>query len=149
MDDLRCLTVHQPWAWAIFHGKSVENRVQMMKYRGPLAIHSGQRLSERGCREIPDLLDAHEPDEALRAYAEADLPYGAILGVVTLYDVHRAARDCCDSPWGEHGPRTVHLRLGGAIEFPEPITGVRGRLGLWKPDEDLHALIQQRTREAA
>lgn len=45
---MRCLTIQQPWAWAVFHGKCIENRTQLWSYRGPLAIHAGQRFSERG-----------------------------------------------------------------------------------------------------
>lgn len=41
-------TVRQPWAWAIFHGKTIENRTQNVRYRGPLAIHTGRTLRPRG-----------------------------------------------------------------------------------------------------
>lgn len=37
------LTVRQPWAWCIEHGKPVENRTWQTRYRGPLAIHAGAR----------------------------------------------------------------------------------------------------------
>jgi hypothetical protein len=45
---MKALTVQQPWAWAIFHGKDIENRTQLWTYRGPLAIHAGARWSELG-----------------------------------------------------------------------------------------------------
>lgn len=47
---MRAITVQQPWAWAIFNGKGVENRTRNIagKYRGPLAIHAGARWSDRG-----------------------------------------------------------------------------------------------------
>jgi hypothetical protein len=39
---VKCLTVCQPWAWAIVHGrKHVENRTWATDYRGPLLIHAG------------------------------------------------------------------------------------------------------------
>lgn len=44
---MKALTVQQPWAWAIFHGKDIENRTQLWSYRGPLAIHAGARWSAR------------------------------------------------------------------------------------------------------
>ena len=46
-NELRILTVRQPWAWAIIHGgKGVENRVRNVagSYRGPVAIHAGLAL---------------------------------------------------------------------------------------------------------
>ena len=60
---MRALTVQQPWAWAIFHGKAIENRTQQWAYRGPLAIHAGVRWSERG-GESPLV------DDAFRRMAE-------------------------------------------------------------------------------
>ena len=137
----------QPWAWAIVHGgKTVENRTQAWTYRGPLAIHAGARLSERGCNVVPDLLDATRPD-LLPAYADLDLPYSAVIGTVDLVDVHRAATNlgdltpCCDSPWAEHtyGGKSglVHLVLDNPVPFATPIRDVKGKLGLWTPDPDL------------
>jgi len=40
---MKCLNVHQPWAWAILHAvKSVENRSWRRHHRGPLLIHAAQ-----------------------------------------------------------------------------------------------------------
>ncbi|WP_028472982.1 ASCH domain-containing protein [Nocardioides alkalitolerans] len=157
---MRALTVQQPWAWSIVHGgKDVENRTQAWSYRGPLAIHAGARLSERGCMAVPDLLDATQP-EKVAEYALADLAYGAIIGVVELVDVHVShAPDptssapqqpaCCDSPWAEtsydeHGGRTrrdvVHLVLEDPRPLAEPVP-CRGMLGLWTPPLDVLAQI--------
>ncbi|WGX98756.1 ASCH domain-containing protein [Nocardioides sp. L-11A] len=143
---MKALTVQQPWAWAIVHGgKTVENRTQAWKYRGPLAIHAGFRLSERGCELLPDLLGATQgADDLLWEYMRAELVYGAIIGTVQLVDAHLAQPDCCDSPWAEqsydeHGGRTrrdiVHLVLDDA----QPIDPIpcRGRLGLWAPPTEV------------
>ena len=44
---MRCLTVRQPWAWAIVAGlKSIENRSRRTTHRGPLLIHAGISRSE-------------------------------------------------------------------------------------------------------
>jgi hypothetical protein len=41
--DLRAISIHAPWAWAIMAGhKAVENRTWRTKYRGRLAIHASQ-----------------------------------------------------------------------------------------------------------
>jgi hypothetical protein len=155
---VKALTVQQPWAWAIIHGgKDVENRTQAWTYRGPLAIHAGARLSERGCNRMPDLLDETRPD-LMAEYATTSLTYGAIIGVVDLVDVHQAepethafgtiyAAACCESPWAEqsyteHGGRArVHLELANPRPLPEPIP-CRGALGLWTPPADVLEQLQ-------
>lgn len=147
---MKALTVQQPWAWAIVHGgKTVENRTQAWKYRGPLAIHAGQRDSARGWQQIGDLLGGPIGAAAERARSGATT-YGAIIGVVQLVDVHRAATNlgdltpCCDSEWAEqeyeeHGGATrrdvVHL----VLEDPRPVDPIpcTGRLGLWTPTQDI------------
>lgn len=47
---MKALTIQQPYAWAVANGhKTVENRTgPAWKYRGPIAIHAGARLSSRG-----------------------------------------------------------------------------------------------------
>jgi hypothetical protein len=45
---MRALTVRQPWAWAIFHGKPVENRSWATKYRGDLLIHARKQFDLAG-----------------------------------------------------------------------------------------------------
>lgn len=156
---MRVLTVQQPWAWAIVEGgKDVENRTQLWSYRGPLAIHAGTRLSDRGF-ESPLIQAAttdasYHGDDVIRFQAR-----GAVIGVVDLVDVHHyagsgpGAVDCCESEWAEesydeHGGKTrldiVHL----VLENPRPIAPIpaRGRLGLWTPDADLLGEIQEALR---
>lgn len=144
---VRALTVQQPWAWAIIHGgKDVENRTQAWSYRGPLAIHAGARMSQRG---IDSPLMHRAVGDAMRRDDSTDIHHLArFIGVVDLVDVHEA-RDygedggCCD-PWGEqsyreHGGRVrrevVHLVLRDPRPLDRPIP-CRGRLGLWTPPPD-------------
>jgi hypothetical protein len=163
---MKALTVQQPWAWAIFHGKTIENRTQQWSYRGPLAIHAGARWSERGCAD----------DRVLRAYTawlgfeRWEGPFGgstygpidpsydtdgelielsSIVGLVDLVDCHPDA-GCCQ-PWGEtayveRGGRErrhiIHLVLENPRELPAPIP-CRGALGLWTPPEDIRAQIEE------
>lgn len=158
---MKALTVQQPWGWAIVAGvKPVENRTTLWRHRGPLVIHAGTRLSERGCMAIPDLLDKTHPDR-LAEYAATDLVYGALIGQVTVVDVHRAVPElsgplrlrldtaCCESPWAEqeyveHGGRTrrslVHLVLEDAVQYEHPIPA-KGRLGLWDLTPEQEAQI--------
>ncbi|WKN47132.1 hypothetical protein [Nocardioides sp. Arc9.136] len=160
---MKALTVQQPWAWAIVHGgKDVENRTQAWSYRGPLAIHAGQRVSERGLvsplvRDAWDETANYDVDEC------DDWELGAIIGVVDLVGVHVAepeiendsgsgvwAPACCESPWAEqaydeHGGRTrrdvVHLGLANPRPLPEPLP-CKGRLGLWTPPADVLDQLQ-------
>ena len=42
---MKCLTLREPWAALIFHGKDVESRSWPTPYRGPLAIHAGLSIA--------------------------------------------------------------------------------------------------------
>lgn len=141
--------MQQPWAWAIFHGKTIENRTQQWKYRGPLAIHAGTRWSEHGgASELVDeawqaaYFGAESPAAAVRT-SRVWTARGEILGVVDLVDAHPSA-GCC-TPWGEtsyveHGGRErrhiVHLVLENPRLLSEPIP-CKGALGLWTPPADI------------
>lgn len=140
---MKALTVQQPWAWAIMHGgKTIENRTQNWNYRGPLAIHAGNRFSTRGADS--DLVHTAWHSHGSHKYTPDDrdaFVYGAILGVVDLVDVHPES-GCC-TPWGEsayveHGGRErkqiVHLVLENPRPLPEPLP-CKGALGLWTPPE--------------
>lgn len=141
---MKALTVQQPWAWAIFNGKDVENRTQLWTYRGPLAIHAGARWSERG--EDSGLV--HAAWHNVGRCEQGELPQdrfdmGAILGVVDLVDCHPDA-GCC-RPWGEsayveHGGRErrriTHLVLENPRVLAEPLP-CKGALGLWTPPNDI------------
>jgi hypothetical protein len=151
------LTVQQPWAWAIVHGgKDVENRTQAWGYRGPLAIHAGARVSDRGMRSelMHEAWENHGVGDPLEA-----VKLGSVIGVVDLVDVHTATT-CMDvidgewatcSPWAElqyveHGGKTrrdiVHLVLENPRPLVTPIPA-KGRLGLWTPDAELLAAIRE------
>ena len=169
---MKALTVQQPWAWAIIHGgKDVENRTQVWSYRGPLAIHAGQRISKRGLNTVPDIVAAESlllgADLARDAMLAGSKVLGAIIGVVDLVDVHTAVvygtrtsvaeLDCCESPWAEtgyteHGGRQrrdiVHLVLENPRPLSEPIP-CRGALGLWNlPPELLRDVVESQVLTA-
>jgi hypothetical protein len=74
---VKAITIRQPWAWAVVFGiKRVENRTWATRYRGPRLIHAGKSRASLG-REA-DLLPGLPPYD--------ELPYRAIVGVVTLVD---------------------------------------------------------------
>ena len=71
--DMRCLTVHQPWAELLCDGlKWVENRTWRTSHRGPLGIHAGLRRPA-----VADLAQAGFADTRT-------LPRGAMIGTVDV-----------------------------------------------------------------
>lgn len=78
--DLKALTIHAPWVWAILAGhKRVENRSWTTTYRGRLAIHAGRsRASDPRATALFHELGILFPD---------DFERGAILGTVELAEI--------------------------------------------------------------
>lgn len=131
---MKALTIKQPYAWAIFNGKNVENRSQAWKYRGPLAIHSGITYSRPGHDEIMEILGFCLTSSGVLKGELPNSAGGAILGVVDLVDIHTGWEGCCP-PWGHRGSR-AHLVLENPRSLLEP-TPCRGQLGLWTPPEPI------------
>lgn len=127
---IKCLSVCQPWAWAIVHGepaKTIENRTWATEYRGPLAIHASKSTAYlAGVREgeIPGLPPATR------------LVFGAVVGVVELVDCVPLAR-VRGERYAE-GPWCWVLERRRALRAPVPMAG---RLGLYEIDllEDVGA----------
>lgn len=116
MNDIRALSVRQPWASLILSGhKTVENRTWTTKYRGQIVIHAGQATVRLGM----EMAAQHGIDVLLeRGY----------VGTVELVDIH-PAEDCC-TPWGF--PESYHWELAEPRWIAVPIPGP-GRLGLYRP----------------
>jgi len=82
---MKALTIRQPWAWAIFHGKDIENRSWGTKYRGPLLVHAALTFDHAGYRWILDNRkklyltspDIPSPDQFV---------FGAVIGKVNMVD---------------------------------------------------------------
>lgn len=52
-NQLKCISVKAPWAWAIAAGvKDVENRSWRTHYRGELGIHAGKTFTKYEHKEI-------------------------------------------------------------------------------------------------
>lgn len=137
---MKALTVQQPWAWAIMQaGKDIENRTTAWTYRGRLAIHAGQRWSDRGRNVVQDIAGIELP---LR------IPWtrGAIIGTVDLVGAHPDT-GCC-RPWGEsdyteHGGRIRHQVVHLELADPRPCTPIDcpGRFGLWPVPPNIVPLL--------
>lgn len=138
---MKCLTVQQPYAWAIMLGeKPIENRSQAWKYRGPLAIHAGLTYSQAGCNEIVSIMGFSLGKPGAERGEISCGALGAILGVVDLVDIHEGWDGCC-APWGHRGSR-AHLELANPRPLPEPMP-CRGQLGLWTPPAPILAALTE------
>lgn len=121
---MKALSVRQPWAWALFHGKQVENRdwKNPPKYRGPLAIHASKTFDDEGLEWM------HEECERL-GLNPYEIPYrlefrrGGLIGIVDLVDVVKYH----PSPWF-FGPLGLIVNNPREIEFRT----MNGQLGLFE-----------------
>ena len=129
---MKTLSVKQPWATLIIKGmKDVENRTwKVTDLPATILIHTGvsmdnadvdfleKELSDMGFKTINGILMGNIPEFK-------DMPRSSILGYVTI--------DKCTqnypSDWSS--PDQNHWVLKDAYEFDQPITGVRGQLGLY------------------
>jgi hypothetical protein len=112
--SLPCLTLKQPWAsWIFTEGKDIENRGRTWKHRGVFAIHAGLSF-DKGAR--PKIMRFMLDEKELRA----DLPRGAIVGVVNLVDVVTSGGEWFRGPYG------YVLARPRMLATPIPCDGKRG-----------------------
>jgi hypothetical protein len=143
-EPMRALSVRQPWAWAICHGKDVENRSKGTKHRGLLVIHASKSAPYKDDLDDPrivDLIAANGLDDPAAAQA-------AVVAVAELAGCHeanhcfevrpgRAGRQC--SPWA-HASQ-FHWQLANVRPLAEPVP-CKGALGLWRLPEDVEKLVR-------
>jgi hypothetical protein len=142
---VKCLSIHQPWAWAILHaGKAVENRTWPTSHRGPLLIHASKS------RASYDAQDA----VAWRQRYGVELPpwdsltIGALVGVVELAACVQASgagisaeqKAWLDAHPFTEGPVCWVLKYPRAFAEPIPYRGAQGIFTV--PDEVVAAAIR-------
>ena len=122
--DLRCLSIRQPWAWAIVSGvKDIENRTWTTEFRGRIVIHAGVNKDDvRRQMEI-----------AGPKMSPLDLAYGAFIGVAELVQVEPLNARLEANPWA-WGPYC--WQLANPRRFREPIVA-KGKLNLYSLPADL------------
>ncbi|MGH9535296.1 MAG: ASCH domain-containing protein [Terriglobales bacterium] len=109
---MKCLSIRQPWAHAIFAlGKDVENRSWPTRYRGPLLIHTARRIEAVPCQQL--------------GVQPAALLTGCCIGVVELVDCVREST----SPWAIAGQWHWILRSPHLLSEPMALAG---QLGLFE-----------------
>jgi ASCH domain len=153
VDEIRCLTVWQPYASAIiFGGKDVENRVWGTRYRGCLLIHAGMGVDWKAPAMAWTAAGLTPPPAGRldrRAWL-ASLPRGRIIGTVVVSQCHHESAEeprlSC-SPWAL--PGQYHWQLVRSRPLADSVP-CRGALRLWKLPEDAeHAVWEQLEAGAA
>ena len=126
-----CLSVHQPWAWAIITGaKDVENRIWLSNYKGRLHIHAAR--TERDDTVVEEVIERvarhlRIPVAAAREYYQRhrERGFGAIIGSVRM----RGCATSWDSEW--HDPEQYGFVLTDAQPLDTPIP-CKGRRRIFK-----------------
>ena len=107
---MKAISLSQPMAWAIFHGKDIENRTRNNRFRGRCYIHASKTFNEDHYQWIAD----NENRLVIQLPQPEDLVHGAIIGEVDIVSVTRMST----SRWFT-GPFGYVLR--NPVEYTEPI----------------------------
>ncbi len=119
---MKALSLTQPMAWAIFHGKDVENRTWPTKFRGRVYIHASKRFDWVHYRWI---IENDNRSVTGGVPVVCDFVHGAIIGEVDIID--------CVRNHGSHwftGPHAFVLANPMAYDNPIPC---KGMLGFFEP----------------
>jgi len=138
---LKVLSLLQPWATlAVIGVKQIETRSWSTAHRGPLLIHASKgKAGEIFANEFP--FKKYIPDFK-------QLPFGCIIGRVTLRDVIRIGTGELsytndemlnrltleEKAFGDYTPGRYAWILQDAVTFKIPVAA-RGTLTLWEFDE--------------
>ena len=133
---MKALSLKQPWAWLLFHGKDVENRTWKTKFRGNILIHASKTWDSAGERWIYiNLCRGKLPIKECPTRHDPLMKRGALIGVVDIVD----CVEQFDSPWffGPYG--WILMR---PIEFSKPYW-LKGSLGLFNVPDQLVKEIER------
>jgi hypothetical protein len=122
---MKALSLKQPWAWLIFHGKNVENRTWRTNFRGSILIHASKTWDSAGAGWIYiNLCRGRLPIKECPTRDDPQMRRGALIGVVDIVDCVGEF----DSPWfvGPYG-----FILENPLEFKKPIS-CKGQLGIFE-----------------
>lgn len=145
---LRALSVRQPWAMAICHGKDVENRSRRTHFRGTIALHASKAFDHDNVgpatlRRVMNLIGLTE-DLILREDHR-----GAVIAVVDIVGCHR---DCVSTNHRHCSPWAVwdewHWELANVRALAEPVP-CKGALGLWRLPVDVDEAVRAQLAERA
>lgn len=137
---MKALSLLQPWASLVVMGvKQIETRSWQTAYRGPLLIHASKGKAGE--------LFAHEPPFKKYITDFKQLPFGYIIGRVTLSDVIRIGTgELSHTPdavlnrltmeekaFGDYTPGRFAWLLQDPVKFKKPVPA-KGSLILWEFD---------------
>lgn len=126
---MKVLTIKQPWATLIMQGdKKFEFRSWQTHYRGELLIHAGKGIDKEAIKR-------------LKKYLPEELPFGKILGKVTLVDCVKMSPEFKEMLIKEnkdiYTDSSFKEKYGWKLEnvekFDEQIEA-KGKLSLWEYD---------------
>lgn len=132
---MKALSLLQPWATLVVIGhKRIETRGWSTAYRGPLLIHAGKGKAGKLLTSGPPFMQYIPDFEAL--------PFGALIGKVTLVDCVRIRTEewmgaemetltLEERAFGDYRAGRWAWMLDDAVAFEEP-RPMRGSLGLWE-----------------
>jgi hypothetical protein len=135
LERLRALSVKQPWAMAICHGKDVENRSHRTRRRGPVAIHASQKFDDIPFSTLAWIL---ERTGLTREQAVRFDHRGAVVAVADIVGCHECPQGRQCSPWAVAGQWHWDLSNVHVLATPVPC---RGQLGMWWLPEHVHAAV--------
>ena len=130
--NYKVLSVRQPFATLLVSGiKDVENRGKKTNFRGTVLIHASATMHDRVAelKGVPGF-KLSPVDRKILATSEvvALYPYAQMSAIIGSVDIVDCVQDS-KSDWAEEG--SWHWVCANAKLFEKPITGVKGKLGLW------------------
>ncbi len=129
---MKAITIKQPWASLIAAGlKDIENRSWKTNYRGRVLIHAAAAPVKEGLaalnnKQLFELMNRENWETEFD-----NLPNATIVGSVEIVDCVQNH----PSKWAQEG--FWHWVLANPEMYPEPITGVKGKLSFWDYDGEL------------
>ncbi len=128
---LRCLSIHQPWAWLICAGaKQIENRTWKSNFRGTVAIHAS--TSKAMAKNFLDKC-VPNPDQ----FRLQDFTFGAIIGLADIVDIQIFGR-AHEQDAQASGPYCWRMANPRFLRKPIPMAG---KLNLFELDSETSAKI--------
>ena len=107
---MKAISLSQPMAWAVFHGKDVENRKRYTSFRGRCYIHASKTFNQ----EHYDWMGKNIFGCSLRWFPGRYV-HGAVIGEVDIVDCIRGS----SSRWAFTDQ--YNLILKNPIEYDNPI----------------------------
>ncbi|MUN41475.1 ASCH domain-containing protein [Actinomadura litoris] len=147
-DELRGLTIHQPWANAIASNeKRIENRAWRYAptYCGWVAIHAGAATATQYAVERVAEITGTPVDVVMqRSRARSVILAVARLAAVCSESAGATELVCGCGPWAMPGQR--HFRLADVRPIPSPVP-CKGALGLWRLPSHVDAAVRAQLGE--